>query len=343
MIKLENRHEELLEKIKTIPEKPGIYQIKDRDGDIIYIGKSKSLKTRIRSYFNADPTNKKIQQMMFHIYDIDTILTDTHLEAQILECALIKKVKPIYNKQFKNDKKYVYLKVGRNISRKLISIVNDRLDKYCIGPFRGKNRLIDTINLFRNIYPITKSNFKYEFKYNALPLPMEKKIFEKNRECLLEIFFNEGNMKLFMSQVEKKMEDAALEHKYEMASKYRDLIEGLKYIYSNYLMKGKEFEGRKILMGERIDKGYKLFFVFDYQIILKRKYCEINKEIIESFLKRGRELIKKRVKTLDEKRQLDFKRIIISEINDRNSKVVEFVDRKFSADSFINSLERGVI
>ena len=96
----------LKEKIKTIPAKPGIYQMKDLNGNIIYIGKSKVLHSGVKSYFYNEHRHNKIKRMVLHIQDVDVIITDTHLEAQMLECALIKKFKPIYNKQFKNDKNY---------------------------------------------------------------------------------------------------------------------------------------------------------------------------------------------------------------------------------------------
>ncbi len=96
--------EHLEERIKTIPEKPGVYRMKDKNGNILYVGKSKSLRSRVKSYFYGDHGQDKIKEMVSRIGDIDIITTDTHLEAQVLECELIKKLRPPYNRQIINDR-----------------------------------------------------------------------------------------------------------------------------------------------------------------------------------------------------------------------------------------------
>ena len=99
------------EKLKQIPKLPGIYKMLDSRGNIIYIGKSKCLQNRVKSYFVASPKWEKVNRMVTMIKDIEYVVTDTHLEARLLECTLIKEHKPRFNAQMKNDQRYFFIKV----------------------------------------------------------------------------------------------------------------------------------------------------------------------------------------------------------------------------------------
>lgn len=330
--------ENLIEKVGSIPVKPGVYQMKDVDGNIIYIGKSKTLKSRVKSYFHTEHKWNKVKRMVFHIHDIDYIVTDTHLEAQLLECALIKKLQPIYNKQFKNDKNYRYLKVENYNKFKSLSIAYERESKNCFGPYRSKKILYDVIDFFRNIYPITKCEDIYEFTYKILPQPMERDDFEKNKESLIEIFSNREYMMEFLSKMEEKMNEAALELQFELASTYRDMLEFTRYLYDYNKNQTDSLRDKKVLMGEKIEDGYKIFYISNYRIISKKKYIKLTRESIEEFLAQAQELEIKLSHVIDEKRDLDFKKIIQTEIKDETSKVVVFVDSHYSVDEFISRL-----
>ncbi len=326
----------LTDKVKSIPEKPGIYQMKDSDGNIIYIGKSKCLNKRVRSYFYNNHQWNKIKRMVFNIYDIDFIVTDTHLEAQILECALIKKIKPTYNSQFKNDKKYAYLKIEDYNKFRSLSVTQERETKYCFGPYRSKNNLLDLVDYFKNIYPIKKHENSYEFTYHPLPLTMEKNIFEENRECLIELFSEKECMIKFLLQIESKMKEASLLLQFEKASFYKDTLTILKYLSS--INKSDSLKGRKILVGEKIDSGYKLFYISDENLVLKRKYPTITIQDIEEFLDQGRTVEEHITPYKNEKSNLDFKHIISTEIMSKSSKSVGFVGENFNPELFLNQL-----
>ena len=97
----------LKEKIDNLPKTPGIYMMKDKYGDVIYVGKSKKLKERVKSYFvNSKNHSRKVKRMVKNIEDLDVILTDTELDALILECEMIKKIRPMYNQLLKNHENY---------------------------------------------------------------------------------------------------------------------------------------------------------------------------------------------------------------------------------------------
>ncbi len=329
--------ERLKEKINTIPEKPGVYKMKDKGGNIMYVGKSKSLMSRVRSYFYGDHKQEKTKEMVSRIRDLDIITTDTHLEAQVLECELIKKLKPPYNRQFKNHDSYVYLRIGDNSRSKPLLIVDDKTDEYCIGPYRSKGRLSRAAEALENIFPIVKHGKGYRFQYSVLPRPMNYEDFENNRTCLLEVLLYREYTEVFLTEIEKKMGETSLELKYELASSYRDMMGHVKYI-SKGRSGGSGFDGRKILAGERIEDGYKVFFISDNQIVLKKKYRRLTRKGIEAFLNRARKLKSAKERDTDEKRQLDFKRIISAELRDTGTKAVTFADSQPDIDLFINDL-----
>ncbi|MGI6703697.1 MAG: GIY-YIG nuclease family protein [Clostridia bacterium] len=335
--------ENLGEKIKAIPEKPGVYKMKDRGGNILYIGKSKSLRSRVKSYFYADHGQEKIKEMVSRIGDIDIIITDTHLEAQLLECELIKRLQPPYNRQFKNDRSYVYLRVGDDSRTKPLSVMDERTDEYCIGPYRSKGRLIRAAEALQNLFPITKCGKEYGFQYSVLPRPMNDGDFESNRQCLLEILLKKECMEVFLSVIAKKMEEASLELKYELASVYRDMLGHVKYIGKGRPGDGGGFEDREVLMGERIEGGYKVFYISDNRIVLKKKYRRLTRRGVEAFLKKARGLRDSKESDTDEKRQLDFKRVICAELRDTKTKAVSLADGQLDIDLFINGLrpEKG--
>ena len=117
---------DLKEKIESLPKTPGIYMMKDKYGDIIYVGKSKKLKERVKSYFvNSKNHSRKVKRMVNNICDIDFILTDTELDALLLECEMIKKIRPMYNKLMKNHENYSYIKINKNIDYPYLQVVKE--------------------------------------------------------------------------------------------------------------------------------------------------------------------------------------------------------------------------
>ena len=120
----------LKEKIDNLPKTPGIYMMKDKYGDVIYVGKSKKLKERVKSYFvNSKNHSRKVKRMVKNIEDLDVILTDTELDALILECEMIKKIRPMYNQLLKNHENYSYIKINKNIKYPYIEVSKEIEDK----------------------------------------------------------------------------------------------------------------------------------------------------------------------------------------------------------------------
>lgn len=145
------------EALKNLPDHPGVYIMKNSDGEIIYIGKAVSLKNRVRQYFqNLKSSSPKVYAMVKNIAEFEYILTDSEMEALILECNLIKKHKPRYNILLKDDKNYPYIKVTVNeeYPRILFTRKIEKDGAKYFGPYTDSNAVRETIQIIRKFYPI---------------------------------------------------------------------------------------------------------------------------------------------------------------------------------------------
>ena len=149
------------EELKKLPASPGVYLMHDASEEIIYVGKAISLKNRVRQYFQASrKRTAKIDQMVSHISYFEYIVTDSELEALILECNLIKEHRPRYNTMLKDDKTYPYIKVtvGEDYPRILFSRDMKKDKSRYFGPYTSAGAVKDTIELLRKIYHIRTCN-----------------------------------------------------------------------------------------------------------------------------------------------------------------------------------------
>src|SRR5690625_2385441 len=148
------------EKLAVLPGEPGCYLMKDKNGTVIYVGKSKKLKNRIRSYFTG-ANDQKTQRLVQEIADFEYVVTSSEIEALILEMNLIKKYDPRYNVLLKDDKSYPYLKVTHERHPRLIitrKVLKDK-GKY-FGPYTNVLAARETKKLLDRIYPLRKCNNK---------------------------------------------------------------------------------------------------------------------------------------------------------------------------------------
>jgi excinuclease ABC subunit C len=321
-----NNSNDLQNILKNIPELPGIYKMFDNKGNIIYIGKSKCLKKRVKSYFTKSPKWEKVKKLVSFIYNIEYIVTDTHLEARLLECELIKFHTPVFNSQLKNDRRYCYLKVENTYNKhnNALSVVKYREDN-TFGPFRSSYTLISVINLFKNIYPITKNKRSFSCEYHLLPIYMDEQVFLENKIVLLDLLGSSAKITSLIKQLEKKMKEAAQDFRYETASMYRDIIQGLGYI--RYGIDGyQKLLSQDILLKIPSETGEKLFFVSGGNIILKQSYKELTHKDVTEFIHRGQALILTFTNEMDEKTKIDFRDILYSEIISLPENMVFYLD-----------------
>lgn len=142
------------EKLKTLPDNPGVYLMKNSNGKIIYVGKAVILKNRVRQYFRKTEKTARIEKMVSLIHDFEYIITDTEDEALILECNLIKKYKPKFNVLLKDDKRYPYIKVGEKNGKPIIQLTRNLVkdgSKY-YGPYPSVWSAKEMIKYIKDIY-----------------------------------------------------------------------------------------------------------------------------------------------------------------------------------------------
>lgn len=318
-----NTTDNIKEKLNIIPGLPGIYKFLDCYGRIIYIGKSKTLSKRVKSYFVDNPKWDKVNRMAPCIDDLEFIVTDTHLEARLLECELIKSIKPIFNSQMKNDEKYAYIKIEENNRYNPISIVFNR-EENCYGPFRRKYSLYKIVQSLKNLYPILKSNDSFEFDYHLLPLSMTDATFRRNKVILMAILSSDTHMETFIKSIEVKMKEAASLYKFETASMYRDIIFNLNYLktgisgYRNMFLKN-------IVLRIPIEDGIKLIFITHGRIANKRTYKKLSNRSYDLFIDKCLKLSIS-LPSNDEKMSIDYRDILYSEILSLPSNMVSFID-----------------
>lgn len=314
--------DKIKEKLNILPELPGIYKFLDHYGNIIYIGKSKTLNKRVKSYFVDNPKWDKVNRMTPCIDDLEFVVTDTHLEARLLECELIKSIKPIFNSQMKNDEKYAYLKIEDYNRHNPISLVFER-EENSFGPFRNKYSLSKIVESLNNLYPISRVNDNYEFKYNLLPISMNEAIYEENKAILMELFSSDIYMDIFINQINLKMKEAASKYKFETASLYRDIIFSLNYLkagisgYRNMFLKN-------IVLRIPIENGVKLFFITHGQIAFKKEYKRLSVKSYDLFV-RNSLILPVPTPSMDEKISIDYRDILYSEILSLPSHMVTYI------------------
>ena len=236
---------DIQEHLKTLPASPGVYIMKDKFGNVIYVGKAVSLKNRVRQYFQSSKNHSdKVRSMVKNIFSFEYIMTDSELEALILECNLIKKYKPKYNILLRDDKTYPYIKVTVNEDYprvlKVRRILKDKA-KY-FGPYSNVSAVNDTIDIIRNIYPIRTCNIdmdkaiksgmrpclNYHIKKCIGPctgMVSKKEYMDMIDEILL---FLSGKEDKLVGVLEEKMKAASMALDFEEAASYRDKISSLK-------------------------------------------------------------------------------------------------------------------
>lgn len=240
-----NREEHIEAQIKELPDKPGVYQMKDETGDIIYVGKAKSLRKRIRSYFRKANHTFKTKIMIDHINDFDYIVTDTEVEAYILEANLIKKYQPKFNIRLKDDKSYPYIKVTTNEDFPRVfktRVVKNDGAKY-FGPFADVNAIYKTINVLKDLFSLRSCKREIiegetydrpclNYHIDKCHGPCIGEISKKDYNELVDkvIMFLSGRQTELIDRIEEKMYEASDNNDFEAAAKYRDQMEALKEV-----------------------------------------------------------------------------------------------------------------
>ena len=306
---MEKNDFDIQEELKKLPGEPGVYIMHDETDAIIYVGKAISLKNRVRQYFQSS-RNKgvKIEQMVTHIRRFEYIVTDSELEALVLECNLIKEHHPKYNTMLMDDKTYPFIKVSTNepfprvmLARK---IAKDKA-KY-FGPYTSAGAVRDTIDLLHKLYHIRSCNrslprdigkerscLNYHIKQCDAPCQGYISQEEYGKAVAEVVRFLNGNFDGILNELEQKMQKASDALEFEKAIEYRELLNSVKKISQKQKITDSRGEDRDILAaatsGE--DAVVQVFFIRGGRLIGRDHfYLRIVKgekigNILDSFIK----------------------------------------------------------
>ena len=297
------------EELKKLPGKPGVYLMHDEKDAIIYVGKAISLKNRVRQYFQSS-RNKgaKIEQMVTHISRFEYIVTDSELEALVLECNLIKEHRPKYNTMLMDDKTYPFIKVTVNepFPRVMMARRMKKDKAKYFGPYTSAGAVKDTIELIRKLYHIRSCNRSLpkdigkerpclNYHIHQCHAPCQGYISrEEYRKSIDEVVrFLNGNYDPILKELEEKMLDASENLEFEKAIEYRELLASVQKIAQKQKITDTAGDDRDIIAmaSEGEDAVVQVFFIRGGRLIgrdhfyLKIAENDTKSEILSSFIK----------------------------------------------------------
>ena len=300
---------DIQEELKKLPSKPGVYLMHDKSDAIIYVGKAISLKNRVRQYFQAGRrVSPKIERMISQIHHFEYIITDSEVEALVLENNLIKEHEPKYNTMLKDDKTYPYIKatVYEDFPRLIYSRQQKKDKCKYFGPFTNVTAAKDTLELAHKIYKIRTCRrvlprdmgkerpcLNYHIGKCSAPCQgyISKEEYSENFNKELKLI--EGDYKQVIEYLEGKMYAASEKMEYEQAAGYRDLIESVKKM--SVKQKINDFGGmdRDVVALARTNEEavVQVFFIREGKLIgrdhfhLKGSYGEKENDMLQAFIK----------------------------------------------------------
>ncbi|BDZ78047.1 excinuclease ABC subunit UvrC [Claveliimonas bilis] len=300
---------DIQEELKKLPGKPGVYLMHDEKDEIIYVGKAISLKNRVRQYFQTSRSKGvKIDQMVTHITRFEYIVTDSELEALVLECNLIKEYRPKYNTMLMDDKTYPFIKVtvDEPFPRIMMArrMAKDKA-KY-FGPYTSAGAVKDTIELIRKIYKVRSCNRRLprdtgkerpclNYHIHQCDAPCQGYVSQEDyRRSIDEVLrFLNGNFDSILKELEQKMMRASENMEFEKAIEYRELLGSVKKISQKQKITDTAGNDRDIMAmaADQSDAVVQVFFIRGGRLIgrdhfyLKIMEGELPGEILSSFIK----------------------------------------------------------
>ena len=300
---------EFEKKLETLPERPGVYIMRDAGATVIYVGKAVVLRNRVRTYFQASSRqDMKTRHLVLEVADLEWIVTDTELEALILENELIKRYRPHFNIRLKDDKTYPYLKIHWQDAFPKVSIVRrmepDGARYY--GPFASPSALRQTLDALRRVFPyldcdreITGQDAKpclyYHIKRCAGPCigAIDREGYRKIIAGLAD--FMEGNSEAVLSKMQSDMEVAAEDLHYERAAQLRDQIRAAQHIVERQKIVSGKGEDQDVIAFAQDDRTgeacVQVFFIRRGKLIGRENFVlegtdpGLNEELMSSFVK----------------------------------------------------------
>lgn len=294
--------------LKKLPAKPGVYLMHDGRDEIIYVGKAISLKNRVRQYFQSSRNKtSKIEQMVERIARFEYIVTDSELEALVLECNLIKEHRPRYNTMLKDGKTYPYIKatIQEDYPRLLFSRELKKDKSRYFGPYTNAKAVKESLDLMHKLYRIRTCSrslpkdigkgrpcLNYHIKQCSAPCQgyISKEEYQKNFACALE--FLNGNYAPLLKELEEKMLEASDSMDFEKAIEYRDALDSVKQVAQKQKITSYGLEDRDIIAmaKDSQDAVVQVFFVREGRLIGRDHFhlsiaaAEDDRQILTSFV-----------------------------------------------------------
>ncbi|WP_072894715.1 excinuclease ABC subunit UvrC [Clostridium fallax] len=294
--------------LKILPNKPGVYIMKNSLGEVIYVGKAKILKNRVRQYFqNSKNHSEKVRTMVQHIAEFEYIVTDTEMEALILECNLIKKYSPKYNIALKDDKFYPFIKITTNEDFPRVFVTRNFAkdgNKY-FGPYTNYGAVYETIELLKKIFPLrtckrniieggekTRPCLNYHIKKCKAPCNgyISKEEYKEMIDEVINIL--SGKDTNLVRELKVNMEEASENLEFEKAAKYRDRmmsIESISEKQKMFIIKEGDEDFINLFNDEK-DTCVQIFFMRDGKItgrehfVFENKANDKDSEILAEFV-----------------------------------------------------------
>lgn len=266
----------ILDTVKTLPLRPGVYRMLDAAGRVLYVGKAKSLKNRVRSYTVLDQLPSRLQRMVFATASMEIINTKTEVEALILESQLIKKLQPKYNILLKDDKSfpYIYIQKGHDFPQIYKKRGLNEQEAHCFGPFATIDAVETTMIALQKIFKLRNCSDAYfdarqrpclQYHIKRCTAPCVGKISVENyhQQVIQTTDFLKGKSQEIQKMLEQKMICAAKKEEYELAAVYRDQIKDLHKIqqHSSINPVGVRDADMMALYEEKGCVGIQVFFV----------------------------------------------------------------------------------
>lgn len=264
------------EKLALLPDQPGCYLMKNKNNEIIYVGKAKVLKNRVRSYFSGSH-NTKTEKLVSEIVDFEYIVTESNKEALLLEINLIQKNKPRYNILLKDDKSYPFIKITNETYPQLKivrKILKDNADYF--GPYPDIKAANETKRMLDRLYPLRKCplSAKKPCLYYHLGQCLCPGVFKVDPQLFVDMkaeikSFLNGNFQDIQKDIQEKMSQAAESLEFEKAGEYRDQLNSIETVMMPQKMTQTDFVNRDVF-GYSVDKGWmcvQVFFVRQGKII----------------------------------------------------------------------------
>ncbi|WP_442598466.1 UvrB/UvrC motif-containing protein [Neobacillus sp. D3-1R] len=341
----------LLEKAKSLPSSPGVYFMKDARNQILYVGKAKNLRNRVISYFrNSKGHSPKIKKLVQHLQDFDYLPTDTEFEAFMLECSMIKDLKPIYNRMMKNPQSFTYIHIATKKGHQDIKITDNPNERdLCFGPYTSRSIVEKAILGLKEFYKIMCGN---PTKRGTACLNYSLGLcigicLGGSAAVEYELIINKiidllkGTNKDVLKDMEQMMLEASERFDFENAGKYRDTMEAVQtLLYKEKVITFTE-ENHRILMLEPLTENtFKLFLIKRTEVLYSEKFTLETIEMLKSHFYTHFQMNQTLPARHVSKDELDHAQIIYSYLNKDGVKSVLLPNESLSPEKADSIFER---